>query len=492
MLRNLVVFLFLLMSSTSTWAQLKSFKGALNPYPLEDGNVLLLNRDLLRNSSGDLALEFSLLDNDFNEIWKNFYPFSKGLSPVFQKITSEGILLLFTDSKAQNYELVMANLEDGSFMQSSYNFTEPFDVSEAEFYYDNVWVSGAIGGKPAVFKLETNNRYSTLPVGLRGLVKYAGSIKFNKSRKALDFLLLAETNKQDILVWRSVSAAGELIASQTIDSFGKKEVRSIKGGFANGRAVVTGIYGIKNKPKNEGIYFAVISEDAKILYRPFKENPDIISYKRITDIEKKGFSASKTVKYKLPSRQIYIDDLVFDEDGVWVAYEVYGTEFRNRGVLEQQFISRDRTAQIDQNTYGFRNGLGGSTVADRMETYSATDQLQYNFMNQSLGKAIREGIRYNHTSFIQLKNNSEIMSSPGVWFNIDDGGRLAETTQMGGEVLAYSDKNRLIEFDYKNNKLRSIDGPDDTLVLAWQEDYALGFTFVKDAKLTKLSKIKFE
>jgi len=484
--------IFFFLATSGLMSQEKILTGAFNPYPQADGSVLLLNRNLLKNNSRNLALEFSLLDNDFNEVWKNYYPFSKGLTPVFQKITPEGILLLFTNAKAQSYELVMANMEDGSFMRSSYNFTEPFDVSEAEFYYDNVWVSGAIGGKPALFKLNANDTYNTMPIGLPGLMKYAGSLQFNGFRKALDYLLLGEIGKEDVIVWRSVSLEGDILANQKIDEFGRNVVRSIKGKFTNDRAIATGVYAIKNKQKDEGIYFASFSTKPQLLLKSYKENPEVISYKRITDIEKKGFSASKAVKYKLPSRQIYIDDLVFDEDGVWVAYEFYGTEFRNRGVLEQQFISRDRTAQIDQNTYGFRNGLGGSTLADRMETYSATDQLQYNFMNQSLGKAIREGIRYNHTSFIQLKNNSEIVSSPGVWFNIDDGGRLAETTQMGGEVLAYSDKNRLIEFDYRKNQLRSINGPDNTLVLAWQKDYALGFTFVKDSKLTKLSKLKFE
>ncbi len=486
-----VLAILILVCTSSSLAQTKEFKGFLIPYPQANGNLVLLNRDLLRTNSGDLALEFSMVDNSFQEVWKNYYPFSKGLTPVLRKVNEDGILLLFTDRRRQQYELILANLEDGSYQRNAYVFTDPFEVSEVDFYYDNIWAAGAIDNNPTVFKLLPDNTYNALPVGLPGNLKYAGSLQFNKSRKAVDYLILGEVDSKDVIVWRSISLDGEIIVNKKLDQFQNREVRSIKGKFSDNRAIVTGLYGMANKPKDLGLYFGSFSERSKLSLKPFKDIPGVSAYKRIKDIESKGYSNAKETKYKLPNRQIYTDNIVFDKEGAWIAFETYGAQFRNRGTLEQQFIARDRRAQLDLNTYGLRDGLDGSTISDRIDNYSATDQMQFNFMGQSLAKAISEGLSYNHTSMIFVSNAGVVKDQPGLWFNIEDSGALAQSEQLNDSGLAYSFENRFFDFDYRKREVKVIDTEENTTLTSWTKEALLGVEFVNESKTTRLSKVSF-
>lgn len=494
-MKQLLSFLFLVTCLINVKAQQEpsnSFSGSYNIYPVDSLGVVLLNRDLKQLSSGDLGLSFLGLDASLNKKWENLYPFSAGLTPVFQQITAQGIVVLFADSGRKRYEMVKASSDYGDYERFMYEFSEPVLIEELNYYHDNVWVSGTIGGKPTIFKLKADNTYATVPTGAQGIVKYAGQIDYNEQTKGFNFILLAEVEKRDVLIWRSLTLQGNVLQNKMLENFEKDRVRSVKATYTNSAAYVAGTYSIGTRDNVAGLFWAEIDEAGGSIKRnPMKSVSALTNYRKIAEVASNGFSKAKGGKLKGSSKSYFVDNIsVGDAGQISIAVEVFRPEFRSRGALEKQVIARDRVAQLDQNVYGRQNGLSGEMGRDlegRMDRASATDQLQYRFMGQSLGKAVNQGISYNHTAVITLDSDLSAIDDFGISFDLRDFGALAKSRHMVGDRLKYSAGASFKQFDIASKTARIIEGDELSQLVSWTGQMLLQVTFDRKTKRVKLS-----
>jgi|GEM_PF-2728444 len=469
-----------------------SFNGTYNVYPVDTLGVVLLNRNMVQLSTGDLALEYSGLNRALEQTWKNMYPFSKGMSPVFQQVSPKGIILLFADKSGKRYELIKADAEYGDYERSRYEFSNAFQVSQVEAYYDHVWVTGLIGSNPVIFKLRSDNSFETVPVGAPGRVKYIGETKFDPETKGLNFLILADIQKKDALIWRSLNLQGNVLRNEMLASFEKKKVRAIKATYTASNALITGTYSVGSKDKIEGLFWGrVDGSEGALRYETFKSLKAISTYQTFEDVSSLGFEAAKEKKFRGSNASIFMDGLRLNEDDqLVVALEVFKPEYRSRGALEKQFIARDRTAQIDQNVYGRRNVFeanGGRDLEGRIDRASATDQIQMRFMNQSLNKAVSQGVSYSHTAYLKIASDLEIVESQGLAFDLIDFGRLARVNHFKGGQLRYPQEHVYQSLDLDSKALNSLKVEEGISLMNWCQDRLLKVQFDKDNNRLKLS-----
>ncbi|OEK04800.1 hypothetical protein [Roseivirga misakiensis] len=475
----------------------KTLSGKYNVYPADSMGVVLLNRNLKQMSNGDYALSFLGLNDQLEKKWENVYPFSRGYSPVFQEITAQGIVILFADPKGKSYELIKANSDFGDYERFKYEFSKPVVIEEITYYYDNVWAAGSIDGFPAIFKLKPDNTFETIPVGAPGLVKYAGQINYNKNTKGFDFLLLIESNREDAIIWRSMALDGSVLQNQMLRGFEKDRIKSVKAVYTSNSAYVAGTYSIGTRDKLAGVFFAEINE---VNHQLKKVNTKSLSglgnYKKLENIEEKGFNSAAMAKLKSTNKSFFIDDLQIDRQGVLsVAVEVFKPEYRNRSAFEKQIIARDRVDQIDQNVFGRQTGLGAGVARDlegRMERASATDQLQYRFMDQSLGKAVNEGISYSHTAIVMLDERMNIVKDYGVNFDLRDRGTVASSTHFKQGVLCYASEGGLKQFNTQSQIATIVKSTNDVQMVYWTNNQYLEAEVDIPNKFLKLSGRRFD
>lgn len=469
-----------------------SLKGNFNVYPVDTLGVVLLNRNMVQLSSGDLALEYLGLNDQLEQKWKNMYPFSKGMSPVFQQVSPQGIILLFADKSRKRYELIKANAEYGDYERSRYEFSDAVQVSQVETYYDHVWMTGMIGPNPIIFKLNADNSFETVPVGVPGRVKYIGETKFDTEAKALNFLILADIQRKDALIWRSLGLKGNVLKNEMLAKFDKKKVRALKATYTTTGAHFVGTYSVGTKDKVEGLFWGKMDDADGILQsRTFKSLNAISNYQAFDDISAEGFEKAKQKKFRGANASVFIDGLRLTAGGeLTVALEIFKPEYRSRGALEKQFIARDRTAQIDQNVYGRRNVFeanGGRDLEGRIDRASATDQIQMRFMNQSLNKAVNQGVSYSHTAFLKIGVGLELRDSQGLAFDLVDFGRLARVNHFLGNRLHYPQEHRYQSFDVDSRVLNSFTAEEGTFLINWTHNKLLGTRFDEDSKQLRLS-----
>lgn len=469
-----------------------AFSGNYNVYPVDSVGVVLLNRDLRQLNTGDLGLSFLGLDASLKKKWENLYPFSAGLTPIFQQINAQGIVILFADADRKRYEMVKASSDFGDYERFKYEFSEPVLVEELTYFYDNVWVSGTIGGKPTIFQLKDDNTYATVPTGAPGLVKYAGQIKYNRETKGFNFLLLVQRDKKDVLIWRSLSLQGNVIQNVMLDNFEKDKIRSVKASYTNDAAYVAGTYSIGVRDNIAGLFWGLIGDEKGGVKRnPMKSVSSLTNYKKIAGVASNDFSAAKGGKIKGTNKSYFVDNVTVNEKGeMSIAVEVFRPEYRSRGALEKQVIARDRVAQIDQNVYGRQGGLGaeeGRDLEGRMDRASATDQLQYRFMGQSLGKAVNQGIAYNHTALIILDDALNVIDDFGINFNLKDFGALARSSHMVGDQLKYSAGDAFKQLDIPSKKVLITEADEPSQLVNWTKEMLLQVAFDQEAKRLVLS-----
>ncbi len=456
-----------------------SFKGKFNVYPVDSLGVVLLDRNLRQLSNGELAFEFSGLDVSLERKWKNLFPFTNGFSPVFQDISAKGIILIFTDKSRKNFEVLKASTDYGDYERFKYQFSEPVQIGEVTYYYDHLWVAGSIGDYPSILKLKTDNTFEIVPTGLPGKLNYAGELSFDVEKKTLNFLLLAEVNKSDALIWRSLSLSGSMLKNEMLKGFSKSNVRSLKATYKSEKAFVAGTYGFNGRNKAEGLFFAKIGGSANELkLNSYKSVNALNRFKKIDDVIAKGFETAGQSKFRTNNKSVFIDNLVANKNGDFsVVVEVFKPEYRSRGALEKEFIERDRTAQLDQNVYGRRDAFFGDSgtldLEGRMDRYSATDQLQYRFMGQSLGKAVNQGVSYNHTAIINLDSSMNILDSYGLSFGFTDFGNLAKSSHLKGNGLRYPFNNQFKSFSLETRRAKEFTVNEGSFLLNWTEDLLL-------------------
>ncbi|OEK00758.1 hypothetical protein BFP97_04215 [Roseivirga sp. 4D4] len=472
-----------------------SFKGAYNVYPVDTLGVVLLNRNMVQLSTGDLALEYSGLNHELEQTWKNMYPFSKGMSPVFQQVSPKGIILLFADKSGKRYELIKANTEYGDYERSRYEFSGAVQVSQVETYYDHVWMTGLIGPNPVIFKLKSDNSFETIPVGVPGRVKYIGETKFDPETKGLNFLILADIQKKDALIWRSLNLQGNVLRNEMLASFEKKKVRAVKAIYTANNALIAGTYSVGTKDKVEGLFWGKIDgREGALSHEAFKSLKGISTYQTFEDLSSEGFEKAKEKKFRGANASVFMDGLRLNENGqLMVALEVFKPEYRSRGALEREFIARDRTAQIDQNVYGRRNVFeanGGRDLEGRIDRASATDQIQMRFMNQSLSKAVNQGISYNHTAYLKIASDLKIVESQGLAFDLIDFGRLARVNHFIGSHFQYPQAHTYQSFDVSSKALNSLKVDEDISLMNWSQDRLLKVQFDEDNKRLNLSVLR--
>ncbi len=469
-----------------------SYKGSFNVYPVDTLGVVLLNRNMVQLSSGDLALEYIGLNSNLKEQWKNLYPFSQGMSPVFQQVTAKGIMLLFADKSGENYELIKANAEYGDYERFQYQFSNRVRVTELDSYYDHVWITGYIGTNPVLFKLKPDNTYETVPTGVPGAVKYIGQTTFNRVTKGLDFLILADINKKDALVWRSLGLEGNVLRNEILTSFDKKKVRSLKATYSNSTAHVAGTYSKGSKDRIVGLFWGNIEKDnSGSTFNEFKELEALTAYKPLKEVLENDLLTAKKKKFRAANMSAHIDGVGLNDKGdLRIAIEVYKPEYRSRGALEKEFIARDRMAQIDQNVYGRQDLLeasGGPGLDDRFERASATDQLQMRFMDQSLSKAVNQGVSYNHTAFMTIGADGDIKEAYGLGFDLLDYGSLIRSDHFVNGRLRYPNQNVYYEYDVQTKAFKSLKGLEGTSLINWTNNQLLAISFDKETQTMTFS-----
>lgn len=468
-----------------------TLNGLYNVYPVDTVGVVLLNRNMLQLSSGDLALEYLGLNNQLEQTWKNMYPFSKGMSPVFQQVNTKGIILLFADKSGKQYELIKANSEYGDYERFHYEFSDRVQVTEVEVYYDNVWVTGLIGPNPVLFKLNADNSFETIPTGVPGLVKYIGQTKFNTETKGLDFLILADIQKKDALVWRSINLKGNILQNEMLATFDKKKVRAVKVAYTGSKAHIAGTFSVGSKEKVEGLFWGNISKDNNGLqFSSFRALNAIATYKTIDGVDEKGFDLAKQKKFKVANASVFIDGIDLNDKGeLLLALEVFKPEYRSRGALEREFIARDRTAQIDQNVYGRRGVFeanGGPGLEGRIDRASATDQLQMRFMNQSLAKAVNQGVSYNHTGYMRIDTDLKLKEAYGLAFSLKDFGNLTKSNHYDNQKLRYPLNNTFQQFDLSTKEVISLNTDEGRSLINWTGSMLLEVSFNKESNKLSL------
>lgn len=497
MKNTLISFLTLITIALGAQTPSGTFKGKFNVYPVDSLGVVLLDRNLKQLSNGDLALEFSGLDVDLKQKWKNLYPFTEGFSPVFQDISAKDIVLVFSDKTGKNYEILKANTDFGDYERFKYQFSEPVQINEIAYYYDNLWVAGSIGNYPSIFKLNSDNTYEIVPTGLPGRLKYVGELAFDKETKGLNFLMLADVNKEDVLIWRSLSLSGSVLKNEMLRGFEKSKVRSLKATYTEDNAFLAGTYSFNGRTKTDGLFFGKIGErNNGLKLNTFKSINALVRYKKLDDIASNDFKTAKLSKFKSANKTVFVDNLIVKNDGsLSVSLEVFKPEYRSRGALERQFIERDRTAQLDQNVYGRRDAFFGDVgtldLEQRFDRYSATDQLQYRFMGQSLGKAVNQGVSYNHTAIVTLNKDLNLISSYGVSFDLIDFGTLAKSSHMTLGILKYPSKNQFKVFDLDSKKVSIVDTDEGKALLNWTSQLLLQIDFNSERSELTLSGKRF-
>ena len=464
-----------------------SVTGRHNIYPVGEHGVVLLDRGLKQLPDGRLAILFTGYDTLLTKKWTNAFPFSNGKALVYHEVNDDGIFLFFADRSRKNYELVTADLEFGYYEQAQFSFSEPFEISEITSFYDNVWAAGAIGDNPILFRLDkTGDKYLTLPIGIPGKLKYVGGLSYHKDSNALDYVMLGEVEKEDVLIWRSVTDEGKVLRNEKLDQFDRLTVRGVRSVRLNDdRLFVTGPYGQGTREKIDGLYMGVLGGNAQLKIKTFKELSAITSYKRWKDIQKDGLNAAKTSRFNKSSRTVFVDELELNENGeVVMGLEVYTTDFKARGALEKQFIARDRVAQLDLNTYGRRElanmgGNEGETVGQRMDRGSATDQLQYRFMNQSLSKAVSNGIVYNHSGYLKISSRLKLLEQDGISFGMKDVGRLGNQRNFSNNTFVYfqDGERRAFKAAEKTIATQKITADESTQLVPWFEGNVLGVNY---------------
>lgn len=492
-----ILFVFSTFWGYSQGNKAAKFKGAYNIYPVDSVGVVLLNRSLRQLSNGELALEFKGLGPDLSENWKNLYPFSRGMSPVFQDISAGGIVILFADKSRKQYELIKASADYGEYARFKYNFSEPLQVSELESYYDEIWVAGLIGDSPAVFKLRPDNSYVTVPTGTPGLLKYVGELAYDKSVGALNFIMLTAMGNKDVLTWRSLTLSGKPLKNELLNAFDRKSIRSVKATYTKDKAFISGTFSNNSRQRIDGIFWGEINEQNGLLKtRSLKEVKALSSYKPLGATGEREFGSIAAKKFRGANKVIFLDDIQVSSEGKpIIALEVYKPEFRNRGALEKEFVARDRTAQLDQNVYGRRDAFFGDSqtrdLEGRINTYSATDQLQFRFMDQSLGKAVNQGVSYSHTVVINLDEKHKVTEAYGVSFNIKDFGGLARSQQFANGKLSYPAGNRFWQFDTGNKRFKSLQSAENAALIKWTNDSLLEVAFDKEDNQITLLRRRF-
>lgn len=463
-------------------------EGRHDIYPAGKKGLVLMDRSLKQMTDGSLAIGFSGYDSLLTKKWINYYPLTKGMTLAFRKVNEEGIYLLFASRDRKEYELIMANTEYGDYEQSKYSFSEPLQVSELEAFYDQVWIAGIVGPHPVVFKLNpAKNAYQTVPVGLPGRLKYVGQLKYYAPSKSLDYLIIAEVEKQEVVVWRSITTQGKVIVNERLP-FARNAIRGIRSARLNDtQMAIAGQYTVGKKNRVEGMFTGAIGGENKLDFRGFKEIKAVSSYKRLQDIKRKGFEEAKSVKFNKANKNVYVDYLGLNKSGeLEMTLEIYTDNFQARGTLEKEVIARDRTAQLDQNTYGRRTALSGNEgvdgVDDLMARGSATDQLQYRYMEQNLSKAVSDGMLYSHTGYQKFSTDMTLLEENAVFFGMQDSGRLNGQTNFKSGLIRYFYKGELLSFqpDKKQVSNSQLVKDQSMQLMEWYGDTALGVDFKND------------
>lgn len=470
--------------------QQATFDGAYNVYAVDSLGVVLLDRRMLQLSNGDLALEYIGLDDKLKQKWKNLFPFSKGMSPVFQEVSPKGIFLLFADKSGRNYELIKANTDYGDYERFQYSFSDRVQIREIENHYDQVWVAGTIGNNPVIFTLRPDNTVETVPTGFPGTIKYTGRLHFDIVTKGLNFVILSEDKGKQTVVWRSIGLKGNILQNESLLSTSKRQIKTIEATYTGKSAFLTGTYTMSNRDRLIGLFWAKINADQKVLkFNEFKTIQGVVNYKKSEDVMNQGFDDAKNNRFKMSNMSVFVDGLSVNKDGVLsIALEVYRPEFRSRGALEKEFIARDRSAQIDQNVYGRQDAIGTPLgVEARMERASATDQLQMRFMDQSLSKAVNQGVSYHHTTYVEVSSDLELINSQGLAFDMLDFGGLTRTAHFANNQFRYAFQNKYQAFDIVGQAFESLDFPEGMSLLNWTEERLLGVMYNQETNQLTLS-----
>jgi hypothetical protein len=490
-MRNVLFSLFCGLCCLSLSAQEYTTPGAFRVFPVDTVGVVLLETQLLQNQNktSEYLLRYIRLNTELKEVWNNYFPFTQGFSLKFQKITNEEITLLFSSKNGRQYELLRANTAYGDYVRTQYEFSGKFEPAEVAYYYNDLWVSGTINANPVVFKLKDNNTYETLPVGISGRVKSIAGLQYDQKRKALHYTMVGEFGGNSVLIWRAMDIDGKMLKNVTSAAFDDQFPESIEVTYDGlSAAYAVGTFKKGSSGKSRGFYFARLSEDPILKFGRYKDFPSAIGYKRLKTIEKQGFDKAKTVKTGTANKLFIPDRFVLLADGkLQFSFEVYGQEYRNRGQLEQQIIARDRTAQIDLNTYGRRDfDQTGPDLAGRIDRMSATNQTQMRFMDQTLAKAVAQGIAYKHTGYMQLDLNLNLAEEYGLFFELIKQGQFTGIPNLFDHEFIYADGHELLRFNVDDRSVTRAEANMNSYLIQWTSDANLEIVFEDDPPQIKL------
>ena len=119
------------------------------------------------------------------------------------------------------------------------------------------------------------------------------------------------------------------------------------------------------------------------------------------------------------------------------------------------------------------------TKEDLMKRGSATDQLQYRYMDQSLSKTVSAGMFYNHTGYLRYTPDLKLKAQTSLAFDLKDNGQLINQVNYHEGSLRYFSQGLLLTFLPATKELgrKVITKEEDVQLLPWFDEQILGVKF---------------
>ena len=447
------------------------------------GNQGFLILEFQKNTSNQLAgIQLQRFDTLLQMVWQRKLVISQRSNPVIARVADGHYYLMATDPSSRDYEIFEVGLEHGQLQKTNHRYSSPFFVNDLAAHDHRLWLAGSMLNQGVLFSLELKPEASPkiMPIGFTEPVQLITQLHYDAYSESIGYFLYTSLNKQKVYVFRRIDLNGKVRNDLVIKSEPKYHLGQLHRSVSQGRIFLVGTYFKQQGDKVLGIFTSEIDQGQILPLRltPFKE---IVTKKISFDDLVKGKPASDFSKKDWGPTMI--DTWELGPAGLLLSLEILTKDYQVKGTVQQEFDKQEILAQIDQNTYGRRDmdaaaALDGQTLDDRMSNYSATDIMQYKYLDALVGQASFKGYTYDQTILLTFDTDLTLqtthavnMGSHRIYF-----GSSGSAKWQGSQIrLAYQqgEDYRTATYDPKSRsfpKHHSYSAAQNSVVLPWFAD----------------------
>ena len=404
-----LIHLRLVAQSESSVVEVKINSPFLELVPIGEKGFVMFEYQGSNLNSNQIGMMIYCYDIQLRNTWKNLIAISKGLHPAHYLVSDGKFIMIFADTKYQQWEMFSLNLDGGDYQVSKYEFSSPFIIESMLAIGFNTWVAGKMMNQGVLFELNSkNNSYQIIPTAFANPVTSVKEINFDQSSSTLIYLLKTSVNNRQSFVIRSFEVTkNKVINDLTLEVPESYQLDHVKLTRVGTKVHITGTFYKRNIEQTIGL-FQYSLEQGKVTNKHFKLFRELPGFYEYTLFQEDEYTVKKSRKGPV---QAIMDEVIFKDGSFFVSLELIKKDYRPKGTLQKEFEQNRMVNYLDRDQTGRRSFDQASaqfgdekSAEDRIYQGSATDILSYRYRNAITGQPMFMGYTYQRSILLHWKD----------------------------------------------------------------------------------------